>query len=104
MKLGSHATYESTTMDIHDKARMRLDVKNSDLSGSTFDDVNMSGWTAHNVNMSGFRIDNANLAGLHINNANLAGANFSNCRIDGMTIDGISVEDALAAYRKSKAA
>jgi hypothetical protein len=36
--------------------------------------------------------------------ANLAGANFSNCRIDGITIDGIKVEDALAAYRKSQAA
>jgi uncharacterized protein YjbI with pentapeptide repeats len=104
MKLRSHAIYESATMDIHDKAQMRLDVKNSDISGSAFDDVNMSGWTAHNVNMSGFRIDNANLAGLHVDNANLAGAKFSNCRIDGMTIEGISVEEALAAYRKSKAA
>jgi uncharacterized protein YjbI with pentapeptide repeats len=56
---------EENAMDIHDKTRMRLDVKNSDVSGSVFDDVNMSGWTAHNVNMSGFRIENANLAGLH---------------------------------------
>jgi hypothetical protein len=26
-------------MDIHDKTRMRLSVKNSDISGSVFDDV-----------------------------------------------------------------
>jgi uncharacterized protein YjbI with pentapeptide repeats len=95
---------EENAMDIHDKTRMRLDVKNSDVSGSVFDDVNMSGWTAHNVNMSGFRIENANLAGLHITNANLVGATISNVRFEGMTIDGISVEDALAAYRQSKAA
>jgi uncharacterized protein YjbI with pentapeptide repeats len=95
---------ESDAMNIHDQTRMRLDVKNSDVSGSVFDDVNMSGWTAQNVNMSGFRVDNANLAGLHIADANLAGAAISNCRIEGMTIDGISVEDALAAYRQSKAA
>ena len=91
-------------MDIHDKTHARLDVKNSDVSGSVFDNVNMSGWTAHNVNMSGFRVANANLTGLHVADANLAGATISNCRIDGMTIDGVSVADALAAYRQSRAA
>jgi hypothetical protein len=44
--------------------------------------------------MSGFRIDDANLAG----------ATFTNCGIHGMMIDGIRIEDALAAYRNSKAA
>jgi Pentapeptide repeats (8 copies) len=97
-------TGRGIAMDIHDKTRMRLDVKNSDVSGSVFDNVNMSGWTAHNVNMSGFRIEDANLAGLHITDANLVGATISNVRFEGMTIDGISVEDALAAYRQSKAA
>ena len=48
-------------MDIHGGQRQRLDVKGSDISGSTFGDVNMSGCTAHDVNLSGLRIDYANL-------------------------------------------
>ncbi len=64
-------------MDIHGGQRQRLDVKGSDISGSTFDDVNMSGCTAHDVNLSGLRIE-------------------------GMTINGIKVEDMLAAYEKQK--
>lgn len=46
-------------MDIH-ATKQRLDVKNSDVSGSIFDDVNMSGCTVHNINLSGLRIDYAN--------------------------------------------
>ena len=55
-------------MDIHG-GRQRLDVKGADVSGSTFEDVNMSGCTMHDINLSGLRIDYTNLAGLHINNA-----------------------------------
>src|ERR1700753_1207284 len=90
---------EALGMDIHHTKR-RLDVRQSDISGSVFDDVNMSGCTAHNVNISGMRIDDANLAGLHISNANLAGASIRDARIEGMTIDGIDVEAALAAFRQ----
>ncbi len=57
-------------MDIPRGTRRRLNIAGADISGSTFDDVNISGWSAHNVNTERLRIDNANLAGLHINNAN----------------------------------
>jgi len=76
-------------MDIHDQ-KQRLSVKNSDISGSLFDDVNASGATLHNMNMSGWHVDYVNLAGLRLTKANLAGASISDSRYDGMTIDGIS--------------
>ena len=60
-------------MDIHDQ-KQRLSVKNSDISGSLFDDVNASGATLHNMNMSGWHVDYVNLAGLRLTKANLAGA------------------------------
>ena len=89
-------------MDIPRGTRRRLNIAGADISGSTFDDVNMSGWSAHNVNMSGLRIDNANLAGLHINNANMAGACLTDCRIEGMRNNGNAMEDLLAAYQAVK--
>jgi uncharacterized protein YjbI with pentapeptide repeats len=39
-------------MKIHSE-KHRLNVHESDLSGSIFDDVNLSGCTYENVNMSG---------------------------------------------------
>ena len=71
----------------------RLEVHHSDLSGSSFEDINMSGW----------RVDNVNLAGLRLSHANLAGAAITNCRLEGMTIEGIAVADLLAAYRAAQA-
>ncbi len=91
------------------QAKERLEVSRSDLSGSAFDDVNMSGMTFHNVNfsgakfddinMSGWRVHNVNFSGLRLTKANLAGAAIKDCRYEGMTIDGIAIEDLLAAYR-----
>jgi uncharacterized protein YjbI with pentapeptide repeats len=93
-------------------AKERLEVHHSDLSGSSFDDVNFSGTSYKNINMSGsvfddinmsgWRVDNVNLAGLRLSRANLAGASISNCRLEGMTIEGIPVADLLAAYRATQ--
>ena len=71
----------------------RLEVHHADLSGSSFDDINMSGW----------RVDNVNLAGLKVSDANLAGASIKDCRLEGMTIDGILVTELLQAYRATQA-
>ncbi|MCF1435264.1 pentapeptide repeat-containing protein [Agrobacterium vitis] len=67
----------------------RLDVKDCDLSGSEFLDANLSGLRVNDVNLSGAEIHDANLSGLQI----------VGCRMTGATIDGISVEELLAAYR-----
>jgi uncharacterized protein YjbI with pentapeptide repeats len=112
-----------TSMKLHG-VKECLDVHNSDISGSTYDDVNMSGSTVGNVNLagcsfkdvnmsgavfddcnlSGWKIHNVNLGGLKIAKANLAGAAIMQGRMEGMTIDGILVSDLLAAYRAGKPA
>ena len=73
-------------------AKERLEVHHADLSGSSFDDINMSGWC----------VDKVNLSGLRLTHANLAGASIKDCRLEGLTIDGILVTELLAAYRASK--
>ncbi len=85
-------------MELH-KTAEHLNVSETDVSGSKFDDVNFSGATFENVNMSGWRVNNVNLSGLRITRANLAGAAISDARMNGMTINGILVSDLLAAYQ-----
>jgi len=98
-------------MKIHD-GKHRLDVHTADISGSvfhdvnmsgaTFDDVNMNGWIVHNVNLSGLRLDEANLAGAKIMNADLRHVALVQCHVDGMTINGVAIEDLMSAYDGQK--
>jgi len=91
----------------------RLEVTQSCLSGSTFNDVNLSGAAFDNVNLSNLKIQNATMAGTSIQDASLAGVQVTNadlrnvviadCLVDGMTIEGVSVAEMMAAYRASKA-
>ncbi len=107
-----------TSMKIHGE-KHRMDVHNSDLSGSVFDDVNLSGCTYENVNMaggkyhninlsgcafhdlnmSGWSVHDVNLSGLRVDKANLAGCAIVNSRLAGMTIDGVEVTELLAAWK-----
>jgi uncharacterized protein YjbI with pentapeptide repeats len=109
------------TMKLH-RVKQRLEVNNSDISGSVYDDVNMSGSTIGNVNLagctfanvnmsgavfedancSGWKIHDVNLSGLKIVKANLAGASITEGRIEGMTINGILVTDMIAAYEAAQ--
>jgi uncharacterized protein YjbI with pentapeptide repeats len=50
-----------------------LDVHDSDISGSVYDDVNMSGSTVGNVNLAGCSFTNVNLSGATFEDANLSG-------------------------------
>jgi uncharacterized protein YjbI with pentapeptide repeats len=72
-----------------EQVRRRLEVRDGDLSGSTFTDVKMSGSTFRDVNLSALRISDANLTNTAI----------ADCRLDGMTIDGILVTELLAVWR-----
>src|SRR5215813_10667863 len=114
------AAYGGTIMKLR-RVKECLNVHDSDISGSVYDDVNMSGSTVGNVNLagcsfknvnmsgatfedanlSGWKVNDVNLAGLKIVKANLAGASISQGRMEGMTIEGILVSDLLAAYRAS---
>jgi len=52
--------------------------------------------------LSAATLDDVNLSGLQIGDANLRGASIVDSMTDGMTIDGVAVEDLMAAYRSSK--
>ncbi len=52
--------------------------------------------------MSGWSIDDVNFTGLKLSNSNLSGAQITACRMAGMKIDGIPVEDLLAAYKAAQ--
>jgi len=59
-----------------------------------FEDCNLSQTTIHDCNLSQSTIHDCNLSGVEI----------SDCNLTGMTIDGIPVQDLLAAYKASGSA
>jgi len=59
-------------MNIHQQ-KHRLQVTDSDLSGSVYDDVNLSGSSYENVNMSGGTYHNVNLSGCTFDDLNMSG-------------------------------
>ena len=47
-------------------------------------------------------VNDSDLSGSRFQNINLSGVEFSNCRLAGATLDGVPFEDLLAAYRERK--
>lgn len=67
------------------------------------DDMNLSGATFNNVNMSRARFTDIDLSASFFDNINFTNATVGkNCNFSGMTIAGIPVGDLLAAYRRQK--
>jgi uncharacterized protein YjbI with pentapeptide repeats len=93
---------------------MTLDVVNSALRDSVFDDVrmpnvrinnaNLSALSLVNTNVSGAKFDDVNLSGAHFHNVSLANVKIEESCVDGMTINDILVTDLLMAYEAAKAA
>jgi len=93
---------------------MTLDVVNSTLRDSVFDDVrmpnvrinnaNLSALSLVNTNVSGAKFDDVNLSGAHFHNVSLANVKIEESCVDGMTINDILVTDLLMAYEAAKAA
>ena len=91
-----------------------LDVNDADLSGSRFNDANLSGCSFNQVNffgarlndcnMTGWQVQDANLSGAVFENLNLSGAVLTNCRTAGVIIDGVLLDDMIAAYRRTTGA
>lgn len=77
----------------------RVDANDSDMSGSTFINVNLASAVFDDVNLTGTTLNNVNLSGLRISYANLKGASIVQSLTDGMTINGISVTELLACYQ-----
>jgi uncharacterized protein YjbI with pentapeptide repeats len=101
------------SMKLH-RVTEKLDVNDADLSGSQFNDANLSGTTFNQINFSGARFNDSNLTGWQVNdvnlsgsvfqNLNLSGAVLNNCRLTGVTIDGVPLDEMIAAWRQSKGA
>ena len=72
-----------------ENAKVCLEVVNCNLSGSSFQDVNLSNAVLDDVNLSHLKITNACMHDVSITDA----------MMDGMTINGITVTELLAAYR-----
>lgn len=95
------------------RTTQRLDVNDTDLSGSRFNDANLSGTSFNQINFSGAKFNDSNMTGWDVNdvnmsgsefqNINLSGVSFSNCRTSGVKLDGVLLEDMVAAYRKLQA-
>lgn len=91
----------------------RLDVNDTDLSGSRFNDANLTSTLFNQINFSGARFNDSNMTGWFVNdvnlsgsrfqNINLSGVSFANCRMPGATLDGVPLEDILDSYKKSRA-
>ncbi|MBP2446947.1 pentapeptide repeat-containing protein [Rhizobium leguminosarum] len=96
------------------RTTQRLDVNDTDLSGSRFNDANLSGTWFNQINFSGAKFNDSNMTGWYVNdvnlsgsrfqNINLSGVSFSNCRIPGAMLDGVPLEEIVEAYKKSQEA
>lgn len=96
------------------RTTQRLDVNDTDLSGSRFNDSNLSGAWFNQINFSGAKFNDSNMTGWQVNdvnlsgsqfqNINLSGVTFSNCRIPGVMLDGVPLEEIVEAYRKAQIA
>jgi uncharacterized protein YjbI with pentapeptide repeats len=95
------------------RTTQRLDVNDTDLSGSRFNDANLSATSFNQINFSGAKFNDSNMTGWYVNdvnmsgsefeNINLSGVTFSNCRTSGVKFDRVPLEDMMAAYRKLEA-
>lgn len=81
-----------------------LRVSNSQLSGSSFDDVDLADSTISNANAQGLRMMDIDLSGATISDANLQQLAIRDANLDGMTINGVAVADLLSAYEAQNGA
>jgi uncharacterized protein YjbI with pentapeptide repeats len=76
----------------------RIEAVDANLSQSSFRNVNLSNALLDDVNLTRVSISNANMSHLAIRNACLHDMSISDCNTEGATINGILVDDLLAAY------
>jgi uncharacterized protein YjbI with pentapeptide repeats len=79
-----------------------LEIVNSNLSGSSFHDVDLSNSTFTNAKLHRLEIRDVDLSDSVICDANLSQVELRDCNLVGMRIAGIAVSDLLAAYQDRK--
>ncbi|MBB5057993.1 uncharacterized protein YjbI with pentapeptide repeats [Granulicella aggregans] len=79
-----------------------IEAIDADLRQSSFRNVNLSDALLDDVNLTRVSIHNANMSHLTIRDACLQGMSIADCSTAGATINGILVDDLLAAYNAAK--
>lgn len=74
---------------------------NINLQGAGFADVNMMHTRYQGLTMSEAQFHDVDMAGAEFRNSSFVKVEIEDCNIDGMTIDGIRVTDAIAAFLKN---
>jgi uncharacterized protein YjbI with pentapeptide repeats len=81
-----------------------LKVSNANLAQSSFDDVDLSLSVFRNARLQRVRLTDVDLERSVVRNANLSRVEIDDCNLAGMRINGVLVEDLLAAYARQRRA
>ena len=96
-------TTEYRKMDLRN-TKDQIVADDADLRGSTFVNVDLSESKFQDVNLLNVSWEDVNLSGSKITNVNLTNVQISDVDLTGMKIDGVLVQEALEAYRKTQSA
>ena len=75
-----------------------LQVTDSNLTGSSFQDVDLSGSKINNARLQKLELQDVDFSESLIVDANLSGLEIRDCNLNGMQINGVAVTDLFAAY------
>lgn len=81
-----------------------LHLEDADFSASELDEVRFDGTAFRAVSFAGARFERATFAGATLQGVDLSNLAITHGMYDGMTIDGVRVTDALAAYQAREGA
>lgn len=84
-------------MELSDMAES-LHVTDSNLSGSSFHDVDLSRTKITNARLQQIEFQDIDFSGSRILDANLSKVEIRDCNVNGMMINGVSVADLFEAY------
>lgn len=78
-----------------------LHVTDSNLTGSSFHDVDLTGTKITNARLQKLELQDIDFSESLILDANLSRVEIRDCNVNGMLINGVAVADLFAAYQAS---
>ncbi|MBB1488476.1 pentapeptide repeat-containing protein [Oceanospirillum sediminis] len=75
-----------------------IKLENVNISGSDFDDVNMADSRFNNTNLSGTTFNNINMENVIFDDVYMGCVEIRNSTLQQMTINGIPVDELIAAW------
>lgn len=77
-----------------------MHIRNTDLSDSSFEEVDFSAGTFRDVDFSDADFENVILIGTTMRDVTLTGSVLENCSYEATRINGVLLSDLFAAYEK----